>query len=207
MTDRLRRLSQLIEDRVGVLRLLVAATVIFIVGVAGVYTKDSNGPVVGPSSSTSSTAGTAPSTTATGERRGPGIPGFSTVSFTIGGPGRAPSTHCGLLADTADQLSKGMMGQKDLGGYDAMIFHFATDSTAAFYTANVPMALSIAWFDSSGNFVSSADMPVCAEAEAKNCPRYFANGPFRDALEVPGGGLGALGAEAGSSFALGGPCV
>ena len=139
-------------------------------------------------------------------------PRFGTVAFRIVGgerqQGRAAPTsteRCALLAESREQLARGLMGRRHLGGYDGMVFRFAADHEGAFYMRNVPVPLSIAWFDAEGRFVSSADMAPCEDREG--CPRYFATAPYRYAIEVPGGGLGRLGIGPGSVLELGGGCT
>jgi uncharacterized membrane protein (UPF0127 family) len=97
------------------------------------------------------------------------------------------------------------MGRGDLGGFDAMVFRFDADTTGSFYMRNTPLPLSIAWFDRNGVFVSSADMEPCPDRAG--CPDYTAAAPYRLAVEVPKGGLGALGIDAGSSLMVGGGCA
>jgi uncharacterized membrane protein (UPF0127 family) len=96
------------------------------------------------------------------------------------------------------------MGRRDLAGYDAMIFRFASDTTGAFYMRDVPVGLSIAWYESDGSFVSSTNMAPCADVP--DCPTYGPAGPYRYAIEVLQGGLEPLGATAGSVLTLGGDC-
>jgi uncharacterized membrane protein (UPF0127 family) len=96
------------------------------------------------------------------------------------------------------------MGRKDLGGYDGMIFVFQEDTTGSFYMLNTPLPLSIAWFDSSGQFVSATDMEPCLTGP--DCPLYSAVRPYRFALEVPKGGLAGLGIGPGSTIEIGGQC-
>ena len=137
-----------------------------------------------------------------------GIPGFSEVGFRItpGPDGAATSAQfCALLADTDVQRAKGMMGRRDLAGFDAMVFRFDEDTTGPFFMRNVPVPLSIAWFDAEGRFVSAADMAPCPDQEG--CPLYEPAGPYRIAIEVLQGGLAGLGAGPGSVIAVGGACT
>lgn len=132
---------------------------------------------------------------------------FGEIGFRVGPeavPGLATPDRCALLADTEADRQKGLMGRSDLGGYDAMIFGFDADTTATFFMRNVPVPLSIAWFDASGRFVSSADMEPCPNQDG--CPQYSAVGPYRFALEVQKGGLGRLGAGPGSMLSILGAC-
>ena len=130
-----------------------------------------------------------------------GIPGFEEVAFRVG-----PSQYCALLAESEAQRQQGLMGRRDLAGYDAMVFRFPEDTRAAFYMRNVPVPLTVAWFDASGRFVSSADMAPCPDDEA-NCPTYAPERPYRLALEVPGGGLARIGVGQGAVLEVGGACA
>lgn len=108
---------------------------------------------------------------------------------------------CALLASTDQQRARGLMEVTDLGEYAGMVFRFSSDSRGAFHLRNTPMPLSIAWFDSSGTFVSASDMAPCA-ADAPDCPSYGASAPYRYALEVPQGRLPELGVGPGAKLVL-----
>jgi uncharacterized membrane protein (UPF0127 family) len=131
------------------------------------------------------------------------VPGFGQIGFRVVSPsGHVSSLHCALLADTPAARSQGLMGRRDLAGYDAMVFRWTTDTDDSFYNLDVPIALSIAWFDGVGVLVGSATMPVCTAP----CPTYQPGVAYRMALEVPKGGLGHLGVGQGSVLYLGGNC-
>jgi hypothetical protein len=66
--------------------------------------------------------------------------------------------------------------------------------------------LSIAFFDSKGEFVSSTDMAPCRSSISDECPVYSAAGQYRDAIEVPQGTLGDLGIGPGSALVGRGSC-
>lgn len=137
-----------------------------------------------------------------------GIPGFSQIGFRVtraGAPTGSAAEFCALLAETDEQRATGLMGRRDLAGFDAMVFRFDLDTTGSFYMRNVPVPLSIAWFDSGGRFVSSTDMAPCPDQEG--CPQYAPAGPYRIAVEVLQGGLDRLGIGAQSTIAVGGPCA
>ncbi len=132
--------------------------------------------------------------------------GFGEVAFRVSPAAGDPAgAFCALLAETAQQQARGLMGRRDLAGYDAMLFRFAADTTAGFYMRNVPVPLSIAWFSADGRFVSSADMAPCPDQDG--CPTYAAAGPYRFAIEVLEGGLGRLGVGEGSVLAVDGACA
>lgn len=136
-----------------------------------------------------------------------GIPGFGEIAFQVSPDGGAlPSSAqlCALLAADDTQRAQGLMGRRDLAGFDAMIFRFDQDVTSAFHMRTVPVPLSIAWFDADGAFVSSTDMAPCEDRP--DCPEYAATGPYRYAVEVLQGGLEPLGIGPGSRLKLGGAC-
>ncbi len=131
------------------------------------------------------------------------VVGFGEIAYRVN---RLPNAaRCALLAQTAEQQGRGLMNQRSLSGYDGMLFLFATDTTAQFYMKDTPLPLSIAWFDSGGRFVSSADMEPCLDRP--QCPTYGASAPYRYALEVPKGGLTTLGVANGTVISVGGPCT
>ena len=137
-----------------------------------------------------------------------GVPGFGDVAFRVEPAGGAPPGNgrlCALLAATEAQRAQGMMGRRDLGGYDAMVFRFDEDSARPFHMRNVPVPLSIAWFDGSGGFMSSTEMAPCPDQEG--CPQYAAPRPYRLAVEVLQGGLERLQIGEGARINVGGPCV
>ncbi len=132
-----------------------------------------------------------------------GVAGFDTVAISIQ-HGSVTDDFCALLAATDSQRQQGMMGRHDLGGLDAMVFAFpaAIDPRqAVFHNRKVPIALSVAWFDADGKFLSSADMDPCGDLPT--CPRVNASGRFKYALEVPKGGLGRLGVGPNANLTLG----
>ena len=130
------------------------------------------------------------------------VQGFGAIAFRL--DKMASARRCALLAETTPQRARGLMGRTDLAGYDGMLFVFDEDTESAFYMLNTPLPLSIAWFDSSGRFVSATDMEPCLQGP--DCPLYSAEGPYRFALEVPKGGLEALGIGPGSVIEIGGDC-
>jgi uncharacterized membrane protein (UPF0127 family) len=206
--DAFLRFCHRFERRVPTAVLAAAAGLLFLSGVVGYAagTKGDTDPAAqkATTTTTSSTATTASSDTTqpvSSQNRTP-IAGFRTANFTITPQGGAPEGHCGMLADTDDQRAKGLMGEDNLRGYDAMLFVFPNDINASFYMANVKFPLSVAWFDGNGNFVSEADMEVCPVA-ADKCPLYGATGPYRFAVETAKGGLDGLNIGPGSALAIG----
>lgn len=136
---------------------------------------------------------------------------FGDIAFRVkaaGGDAAATApVRCALLAETDAQRARGLMGQRSLGSYDAMVFRFESEGAhGGFWMHNVPVPLSVAWFDGAGRFVSSADMDVCGDAD--DCARRTASPPrpYRYAMEVLEGGLDRLGVGPGSVLELDGSC-
>jgi uncharacterized membrane protein (UPF0127 family) len=113
---------------------------------------------------------------------------------------RSPAEHCALVAATAQQRARGMMTRNDFGGYAAMVFPFSDDVSSRFYNRNVPIALTVAFFDAQGRWVGSDDLEPCPDMEG--CPTIGAPAPFRYAVEVERGGLADLGLGPGSQIAF-----
>lgn len=171
-----------------------AVVALLVLGLLGFLVTGANGPAdphLGASS--------APSTTAR-----PPIAGFGETGFRVQHAGPGATAFCGALAETSEQHQRGMMGRRDLGALDAMVFRFAADTQVQFYNRNVPIDLSIAWFDSAGRYVRGADMPSCPDLDS--CPLFNAGAPFRYALETPKGGMGRLGVGPGAVLSVGGTC-
>lgn len=130
---------------------------------------------------------------------------FKEIGFRIeGDAARATAARCALLAESAAQQARGLMDRTDIGGYDGMLFKFASDYTGEFYMKDTPLPLSIAFFDASGQFVSTADMAPCIRMPT--CPTYGAARPYRWALEVPQGALPRLAIGPGTRLVAGGAC-
>ncbi|MDQ3462747.1 MAG: DUF192 domain-containing protein [Actinomycetota bacterium] len=124
------------------------------------------------------------------------LAGFDEVAFRITGAGGA-FDGVALLADDQRSRNQGLMEQRDLRGYDGMVFRFDGPSTGRFYMRNTLIPLSIAFFDAGGRFVSATDMVPCPD-EVEECPRYPADRPYVHAIEVPSGGLARLGIGPGA---------
>ena len=138
-----------------------------------------------------------------GHSRPSRVRGFAQISFrVVDGAGRIQPVRCALLADKPTNRQQGMKGRRNLGGYDAMLFRWLTDSQEAFVNQGVPIPLSLAWFDADGVLVGMVDMPVCTT----NCPTFAPDLPYRMAIEVPRGGLSHLGIGTGSVLSVGSAC-
>jgi uncharacterized membrane protein (UPF0127 family) len=130
--------------------------------------------------------------------------GFTAVTLVVTRADGTVEEWCVWMADDQAERSRGLMFVTDpeLGGKDGMVFVFPGDSQGAFYMKNTLLPLSIAFIDGEGRVVSTTDMDPCP-ADADDCPVYPAAGPYRLALEVPQGGLPALGITGDSRVTLG----
>jgi uncharacterized protein len=211
--DHIAQMSRRLERKLGNTGLGAIAGVVLFISVTGAASQwnsstkpvaSTNPPVVAPATTLAASPSTTAGAVTTTSALRSGVNGYSAVGFSVTPSGQSASNFCGLLAASTSQQAQGLMGRNDLGGYDAMIFPFQQDTTAAFYMANVPVALSVAWFDKNGKYVSSADMPVCTVA-ADQCPLFKASGPYRTAIETLKGGLSHIGVGSGSTLSVGSP--
>jgi uncharacterized membrane protein (UPF0127 family) len=133
--------------------------------------------------------------------------GFRAVTLIVTRPDGTLMYLCVWLADSQELRNKGLMRitDPDLGGKAGLVFRFDTDTTAGFWMKDTFLPLSIAWFDRTGDFVSSTSMEPCP-ADSQSCPSYPPAGPYRLALETMEGRLTELGLEPGSRVELGDSC-
>jgi uncharacterized protein len=101
---------------------------------------------------------------------------------------------CLLLADDLGLRQRGLMEVTDLGPFDGMLFAYPGESSGGYWMRDTPMPLSIAWVSSEGVVVGTADMEPCLDAEP-DCPSTDPGASYQWAIEVPQGGLGALGLD------------
>lgn len=153
-----------------------------------------------------SIATTTTSDTGLGEGWGPerggrrALVGFGEVAATVTAADGTTCEVCLMAATTSAQRARGLMEvtERDLGGYDGMLFEFDAETSGGFWMRNSPLPLSIAFFDVDGTFVSATDMAPCSDSAS--CPSYASEGPYASALEVPAGRLDELGVGDGSSI-------
>ncbi len=136
------------------------------------------------------------------------VPGFDEVTLKVltvaSGSTLSGSEQCSLLAATPLQQATGLMARRDLSGYASMVFRYAQDVDALSFNRNVPLALTVAWFDRDGRWLGSRDLEPCPDMEG--CPTIAAPVPFRYAVKVEKGGLSRLGLGPGSQIALADGC-
>lgn len=133
--------------------------------------------------------------------------GFSKVTLRIRHADGTVEEHCVWLADTEVERNRGLMQvtEPSLGGGEAMVFAFDADTSAAFWMKDTLLPLSIAWVDSAGAVVNTADMDPCPATTA-NCPRFPPGHPYRMAIEMAQGRLQDWGIEPGATVTLGDAC-
>ena len=95
------------------------------------------------------------------------------------------------VARTEAEREHGLMGRKDLGPRDGMIFIFDRDDHLAFWMKNTPTPLSIAFISTDGKILQIEDMEPFSESVIRS--RFSA----RYALEMRQGAFAALGIREG----------
>ena len=122
------------------------------------------------------------------------IPGFDEIAVEVTNDAGDVIESCLLLAAAAEQYTQGLMNVVDLGEYAGMLFDFPADTDGGFWMRDTPMPLSIAYLDAEGAIVSAADMDPCLDL-GDQCPGYPPEGLYNDTVEVPQGGLAAIGLD------------
>jgi uncharacterized membrane protein (UPF0127 family) len=183
------RLIAGLDTAAGVRRLWWVVIAVLVLSSLAFIVKGADGPVNPRLTLAATTTTSAPPVT------------FAHVAFRIS---TVRGRFCAMLAENDQQRERGLMGRTDLGGTDAMVFTFPADSTLPFVMTDVPVPLSIAWFDARGRLVRTADMVPCPTLQA--CPRYPAGRPYRYAIEVLKGGLARFRAGPSSVLTVGGSC-
>lgn len=164
-----------------------AAWVVFTLGVLAFLVRGADGPP-DPYVATASESGAVREV----------VEGFESILFRITKADGSFADLCALLADDEASRRRGMMERTDFAGHDGMVFRFDEPVDGDFYMYDTVLPLSIAWFDDGGGFVSATQMEPCPADDPSACPTYGADRPYRHALEVPKGRLGALGVGPGS---------
>jgi uncharacterized protein len=100
------------------------------------------------------------------------------------------------VARTDAQREHGLMGRKDLGPRDGMIFVFDRDDHLAFWMKNTPSALSIAFISAEGKILQIEDMKPFSLSviQSRLSARY--------ALEMRQGAFAALGIKEGDAISF-----
>lgn len=96
------------------------------------------------------------------------------------------------VANTPEQLSRGLMFVTELGEWEGMWFDFGTTRPASMWMRNTPLSLDILFVRADGVISNIAE-----RAEPYSRASIPSHGPVRYALEVSGGTCARLGIEAG----------
>jgi len=133
--------------------------------------------------------------------------GFTEVTLRIRRADGTIEEHCVWLADSEVERNRGLMEiiEPSLGGDGAMVFVFSSETSAAFWMKDTELPLSIAWVDSAGAVVNTADMDPCP-ADATTCPRFAPGRPYRMAIEMARGRLQDWGIGPDATVTLGDAC-
>ncbi len=99
------------------------------------------------------------------------------------------------IAETTEQLQRGLMGRRSLAPRSGMVFLFATDTRGRFWMKDTLIPLSIAFWGKSGRILRILDMAPCRAAPCKLYDPYVA---FRGALEVNRGAFARWGVHRGA---------
>jgi uncharacterized membrane protein (UPF0127 family) len=110
------------------------------------------------------------------------------------GGGRPATVRLEVAADPAAR-NRGLMGRPKVPQGTGMVFLYPRDVTEAFWMKDTLVPLSIAFVTADGRVVSVAEMTPCA---ADPCPTYPPAGPYRYAVELPGGAFPAAGVGKGA---------
>ena len=123
-------------------------------------------------------------------------PGAEKVALTVAGQSLSVE-----VARTEAQREHGLMGRRDLGPRDGMIFVFDRDDHLAFWMKDTPTPLSIAFISAEGRILQIEDMQPFSHAiiQSRMSARY--------ALEMRQGAFASLGIKEGDgiSFPAGWP--
>jgi uncharacterized membrane protein (UPF0127 family) len=100
------------------------------------------------------------------------------------------------VARTEAQRERGLMGRKDLGPRDGMIFVFDRDEHLAFWMKKTPTPLSIAFVSAEGRILQIEDMQPFSETVIRS------RLSVRYALEMKQGAFAALGIREGDTISF-----
>ena len=132
------------------------------------------------------------------------LAGFQRIIVRVVAADGSVVQHCMLLADREALRRQGLMGITDPGldGNDGMLFVFDENGTDGFWMKDTVLPLSIAFADAHGTITETSAMDPCPP-ETQDCPVYRPTEPYRMAVEVAQGRLGALGLEPGARIERG----
>ncbi|CAN5707346.1 hypothetical protein BH20ACT21_BH20ACT21_07750 [soil metagenome] len=98
------------------------------------------------------------------------------------------------VAQSAEQISRGLMFRESLPADSGMVFLFFEPTQGWFWMKNTRIPLSIAFFGEGGEIVDILDMEPC---RAEPCPSYTPDATYFGALEVNQGAFEEWGISEG----------
>jgi uncharacterized protein len=120
-------------------------------------------------------------------------PDFRTAAALIETDEGARLVHV-EVAQTPEQISRGLMYRQSLDHDAGMIFLFFEPSREGFWMKNTLIPLSIAFFDQRGRILEIMDMEPCRK---EPCRLYSPGVPYSGALEVNQGAFAQWGVREG----------
>ncbi|MGI9648664.1 MAG: DUF192 domain-containing protein [Acidimicrobiia bacterium] len=91
------------------------------------------------------------------------------------------------VADTAEELARGLMWVEDMSPLDGMLFVYDGARHRSHWMKNTLIPLDIAFFDADGWLVSKTTMVPCTSEVDADCASYGSDGLAAFAVEVPAG--------------------
>jgi uncharacterized membrane protein (UPF0127 family) len=88
------------------------------------------------------------------------------------------------VAETPDQLERGLMYRKNLGVNDGMIFIFEKDRQLDFWMKNTYVPLSVGFFNHEGVLIDIQEMDAVSQLDQGPFPTYSSHGLAQFALEM-----------------------
>jgi len=88
------------------------------------------------------------------------------------------------LADGFLSRTKGLMGRKNLGEKEGMLFVFDNLAYHSFWMFNTQIPLDAIFFDEKGIVVDIIEMEPCKNALGFGCPNYYPKLPAKYVLEM-----------------------
>lgn len=108
---------------------------------------------------------------------GPSFP-FATVLLDNGDESTLVTVQ---VAETRDQQAEGLTGRSTLPEDEGMVFVYFDERDDPIQTDDVPIPLSVAFFDASGTIVGIVDTEPCADDP---CPDYDPGAEYMGVLQV-----------------------
>lgn len=115
-------------------------------------------------------------------------------AYFVSPSGRRSPTMTLEVADTDERRARGLMGRAQLAQHHGMLFPFPELSQHGFWMKNTYIPLDIAWLDSQGHIVDTAQL----QPHDETLRRPFI--PAKFAVELRAGALSSYGAGPGDKL-------